>query len=277
MPSTYAHQVFGEAVRNALPDPLRSFIDENRELFSIGLHGPDILFYYRPLVRNPVSRLGGMLHRKPGIYFFRPAAKTLARRGLLAPDLAYLSGFLCHFALDAACHGYVAEKMQASGISHAEIEGEFDRSLLVRQGKNPLAEDLIAEVHPSAENAAVIARYFPTLNRQTVLQALRSMVFYHHLLFAPHNPKRTVLYTGLKLLGQYESLHGHIISEVPNPACADSNERLWQLLEEAVPQAVALITQFPDLARGKAAWPGDYWIDFESQPAEDAAEKEEQP
>lgn len=27
------------------------------------------------------------------------------------------------------CHGYIDEKIQASGVSHAEIEVEFDRML----------------------------------------------------------------------------------------------------------------------------------------------------
>ena len=36
---------------------------------------------------------------------------------------------LCHFSLDVMCHGYIDEKIQAGGVSHAEIEIEFDRML----------------------------------------------------------------------------------------------------------------------------------------------------
>ena len=47
MPSTYAHRRFGVNVLEHLPDELRAQLEQNRELYDIGLHGPDLLFYYR--------------------------------------------------------------------------------------------------------------------------------------------------------------------------------------------------------------------------------------
>ena len=44
MPTTYAHYKFGKEVISALPRPLQSSIENNRELFDIGVHGPDLLF-----------------------------------------------------------------------------------------------------------------------------------------------------------------------------------------------------------------------------------------
>ena len=44
MPTTYAHYKFGKEVISALPRPLRSTVENHRELFDIGLHDPDILF-----------------------------------------------------------------------------------------------------------------------------------------------------------------------------------------------------------------------------------------
>ena len=52
MPTTYAHYKFGKEVISALPRPLRSTVENHRELFDIGLHGPDILFYYHPMKRT---------------------------------------------------------------------------------------------------------------------------------------------------------------------------------------------------------------------------------
>ena len=46
MPSTYAHRRFGTNVLEHLPDELRAQLEQNRELYDIGLHGPDLLFYY---------------------------------------------------------------------------------------------------------------------------------------------------------------------------------------------------------------------------------------
>ena len=49
MPTTYAHYKFGKEVMSALPRPLQNSIENKRALFDIGLHGPDILFYYKAL------------------------------------------------------------------------------------------------------------------------------------------------------------------------------------------------------------------------------------
>ena len=49
MPSTYAHYTFGERMLPLFPAKIRALIQENRALYDIGLHGPDILFYYKAL------------------------------------------------------------------------------------------------------------------------------------------------------------------------------------------------------------------------------------
>ena len=46
MPSTYAHRRFGADVLQQLPAALQDQIGKNRALFDVGLHGPDLLFYY---------------------------------------------------------------------------------------------------------------------------------------------------------------------------------------------------------------------------------------
>ena len=61
MPTTYAHYKFGNEVISALPRPLQSSIENHRELFDIGVHGPDILFYYQPIKKNRVSGQGKCL------------------------------------------------------------------------------------------------------------------------------------------------------------------------------------------------------------------------
>ena len=67
MPTTYAHYKFGKEVISALPRPLRSTVENHRELFDIGLHGPDILFYYHLFHENPVSQKGMAMREQSGI------------------------------------------------------------------------------------------------------------------------------------------------------------------------------------------------------------------
>lgn len=61
-------QIWKEVI-SALPRPLRSTVENHRELFDIGLHGPDILFYYHPMKRNTVNGQGYDLHDKPADLF----------------------------------------------------------------------------------------------------------------------------------------------------------------------------------------------------------------
>ena len=57
MPSTYAHRRFGANVLDHLPAPLREKLEAHRELYDIGLHGPDLLFYYHAEKSTPVAAL----------------------------------------------------------------------------------------------------------------------------------------------------------------------------------------------------------------------------
>ena len=62
MPSTYAHYIFGQQIRGRLSGYERKVIDKYPELFNIGLHGPDILFYYRPLGKNKFMQQRFYIH-----------------------------------------------------------------------------------------------------------------------------------------------------------------------------------------------------------------------
>ena len=69
MPSTYAHRRFGADVLALLPDGLRATLEQHRELYDMGLHGPDLMFYYKALQSNPVNRLGNAMHEQKGEVF----------------------------------------------------------------------------------------------------------------------------------------------------------------------------------------------------------------
>lgn len=241
MPSTYAHYRFGQAVLAGLPEPLQSVIRGDLELYHIWLHGPDLLFYDHPLWSVPVNRVGYGTHERSGEDFFAPAAELLSTLGFSQAHLAYLYGFLCHFALDRACHSYIDEKIAASGVRHTEIEVEFDRMLLVRDGMDPLRQSLTDHIHPSPESAAVIAGFFPAVTAKQIFHAEKAFVSYNKLLIAPGNAKRRLIHALLRLTGNYTEMHGLLVNRTPNPLCADSNEILMRLYTQAIPAAQVLI------------------------------------
>ena len=63
MPSTYAHYRLGQEVYKSVSALARTAIKSHKELFDIGLHGPDILFYYRPLAGKSSVRQMRMIKR----------------------------------------------------------------------------------------------------------------------------------------------------------------------------------------------------------------------
>ena len=257
MPSTYAHKHFGDRILRRDPPALKGLTPAQKELFFIGLHGPDILFYYKALTVNRVNAVGFGQHEKPAAEFFGPAAALVRTmpvedRGL---SRAYLMGFLCHFALDSACHGYIEQKIHVSGVTHTEIEGEFDRSLLVEAGRDPLREDLAAHIAPSAEAGAVIAPFFPGVTPEQVERSLRSMRFYNRLLVAPGGPKRALVNAVLKVTGNYKEMHGMLLNRQPNPACEDSSLRLKKLMDRAVGECLRLTEAYWPCLEGESPLP----------------------
>lgn len=246
MPSTYAHFIFGKKVFRALPRELRQITRRYRDLYLIGLHGPDILFYYKALTSNAVNAVGFGMHDKPAAEFFCRAAQIVRREkgGSEERELAYLLGFVCHFALDSACHSYIENKIRISGISHTEIESEFDRMLMVQNGLDPLRHSLTGHIRPTAENAASIAPFFKNVTAAQTERALRSMVWYNRLLRAPGRNKRRAIYAVLKISGNYEAMQGMMINRKTNPACVDSSLRLEKLMSRAVPLSVNLCKNF---------------------------------
>lgn len=255
MPTTYAHYKHGEAVKERVKPEARKIIEMYPELFHFGVHGPDLLFYYDALKKNPVNRLGSAIHSRPGREFFEPAVEVLRqveqeKKGDVNPSLAYLYGFLCHYTLDVCCHGYIQEKIDKSGITHSELEAEFDRELLVRDGKDPVSSKLTGHLVPSGKNARVISRFFGEVNQEEILKAMKDMVKYLDLLVLPQKWKRNTVLLLLRVAKQYDGKHGLIINYEKNENCADSTEKLLQLMDAAVDLAASLIDEFPSLESG---------------------------
>ena len=130
MPTTYAHYRFGKEVTEALPRGLQNTIEYHRDLYDIGLHGPDILFYYKALKSHPVNQQGHTVHENFADTFFEHAVSVIEKAEDPAAARVYIYGVICHFALDSECHPYIEKMIQESGISHCELEMEFDRMLM---------------------------------------------------------------------------------------------------------------------------------------------------
>lgn len=251
MPAAYAHYVFGQKVLKELPRNLQERIKEYLPLYHIGLHGPDILFYYEPLRSNDISRLGTELHEAEAEGFFDHARKLiLAAEGEEKAAMeAYISGFICHFMLDSECHGYIAEKMKESELSHAEIETEFDCMLMRKKGLDPHTRNAAKHLMVNKNCAGIIAPFF-NLEPKQIYKAVRSMKRCQQMLLVPKQSKRMFLNAALKVSGKYESLHGMMVNEEPNQRCVDSNWELFGRLKAAVDPCEELIEEYLEECSG---------------------------
>lgn len=251
MPAAYAHIAFGREVLKTLPAPIQTLIGEHFDAFALGVHGPDLLFYYHPLAANPTSDIGYRLHVEQAAPFFARAKTVFTARGRRDGDAAYLYGYLCHFALDSMAHPLVAAKLVRSPeVTHTETESSFDRLLLEREGEDPLSADLTAHIHPSAFLADIAAAYYG-LPAQKTKKALKSILFYNRLLRAPHLAKRRAICLVLRLTGNYREIHGMMIPYQKDERCKDSDGELFRAFERAVPKAHELIASYETYLRGE--------------------------
>lgn len=240
MPVTYAHYRFGREAMSAMAPELQSLISSHQQLFDFGIHGPDLLFFHRPLVKNPVKQLGYDSHHHTGGDFFTAAAE--ATRSSQDPEAAksYLLGLLCHYALDRCCHPAVA-KAEQTGLSHAGIEAAFDRYLMAQDGLDPVSHRTTAHLHPSRDTAGIIAPFFPPLSEQTVYRCQRSLVFYMDLIVAK-GAKRKLLSLVMTLLRKPHLKH-MMVPLTTRPEYAESDRQLSLCYTEALVLVELLLPQ----------------------------------
>ncbi len=244
MPSTYAHYRFGQDVRNALPEELQTIAKKHLSLYHIGLHGPDILFYYHPLFRHPVNQLGYQLHKKNASVFFRKCLSVLRDMSDPEAGLAYMLGFICHFALDSECHGYIEYKINHSNLTHTEIESDFERKLLRDGDYQPERTCITTHIFPKDGDTEIIARFFPGIQEKQIRKALSSMIFYNKLLLAPTREKRDCILLLLRITGHYKEMHGLLIPQHSRHGCEDSTRELTRRYLDAIPVATHLCENF---------------------------------
>lgn len=265
MPSTYAHYIFGQQIRRQLTGYERKVVDKYQELFNIGLHGPDILFYYKPLRKNKVNRLGNRIHDESGRKFFVHAAKVLHTHDQYEEYLAYVYGVICHFALDETCHGYVEQAVKEIGLAHIAVEGELDRELMIMNGVDPVRRRMTEHIVPSMKNAAIIKEFYHGITAKEVQEALSDMIFFDRLFVCPLKLKRMAIYAALKVTGLYYDFHGFVIKYHKNEACSVQIRHLLRLYEQAIPLAGKLIGEYKAFLAGQLTLDSVYGYTFGSQ------------
>lgn len=243
MPTTYAHYTFGGLVLDNLDNDIKKLISANIYLFNIGLHGPDILFYFKALSSNRISKIGHEIHSLTADNFFENAKGVINECSDTEAACAYILGYICHFILDSECHPYVNEK-ESDKLTHSEIETEFERFLMLKNNKDPISFKPTSHIIPSIEYAKCISLFYEDITSSEILKALKSMKFYLNILVAPGHLKRSVIINALKLSGNYESMNGLLMNYSKNPKCIEINKKLYELYIKAVVPTSYIINEY---------------------------------
>lgn len=249
MPTTYTHDLFGKKVYRQLSPEIRKVIRKNGDLFRIGLHGPDILFY--DLTDFSVSSIGVEMHSIPAAAFFLRGMSIVRSRG----DerlLSYLLGFGCHYLLDSVCHPYVDDMAKARVISHTLLEKEFDRTLMIETNKNPYHFYPSDCIVPKISYARVIRKMFPGLNTRDILVSLRMMKFLTNAMVYDNRGKRRFLVAFLtRFAGKKKSRAAleFFMEKKPVPGSEKPVEELHQYFDQAVEEAPAYVEELFSLSK----------------------------
>lgn len=150
MPDVAVHAAFGREVLASLPEEIREYLLSDPYTFA--LFGPDPWFMYKPWHRR--EGRGRRMHTgKPGLFLsslLRQAGNSGARREMFS----YLSGFLCHYALDSIAHPYIIYVTAEERVfprSHMSLEHALDAFEIRRGGYG-------AEKHPVTEHYYPLVR-----------------------------------------------------------------------------------------------------------------------
>lgn len=199
MPGLITNYLFGERAYQSLsPNYLKDIIRKYPNAYRIGLQGPDIFFYYLSYyMRTRKNNIYTVLHKKNTGMFLDNMIEYAV---ILEPEesevcLAYISGFLCHYALDIHTHPYFRYRVEQDFLEHHErqsipfyyrrIETLMDTLLLKRLNHmEPSQLNLEALVSASKKERKLISdclvyalrtTYHYRISRKTVLKVLHSV------------------------------------------------------------------------------------------------------
>lgn len=245
MPSTYAHKKFGALVYHRLPKDIKSITAQNYEYFLAGLHGPDVLFFHKPGFHGGVSEIGKRMHKASFEEMYCHAVRVL----LLEPEeekLAYFTGCICHFMLDSACHPIVRKAVDETGMTHGKIEVEFDRYLLMKDGKEPLQYPLGGHIPVMMNVAEAAAAFYPGVSAEDFLVSLMSMKAVVTVCGSNRDAVRHTVCKVMEKTGHEDKIASLVMSRQKSIMVNSYTREMYKKLLSEADTAVNLIARFTE-------------------------------
>ena len=254
MPASYAHYRFGREILPLLPEDARQCIRRFRRMYDMGLHGPDIFFFYNPLMKTAVGDLSGKFHRMTGAEFFACACTQANSEAAQA----YLYGLLAHYCLDSVSHPFVRQMVEKGETTHTLLESEFDRYLMAMDGiQEPDLYDLSPRLKLTRGECMTVATFYPGSTGGNVNLSVKNMALMHKF-GANKNRARTE-----KLLKKLKpSLLEGLIPAQPLEGYTRMNSELLVRFNRAMKQYAPMLEQLREYMRTGAELGEEFLPDF---------------
>ena len=187
-------------------------------------------------------------------------------------SVGYGAGFLCHLALDSACHGYVNYRAAQGPISHMALEGEYDRMLLEGDGLDAFSEAHLPKAPADQAVWEAAAQAFDHASPRKMRRAYRSMNFYLDVLARSNGRAAGKVIGAVSQVLPIRSSKGVALKAQPHPSALESNAHLDRLAEAAVPETAEQISAFFQAIQAEQPVPRWFDRDFKGVPPRPAAQ-----
>lgn len=281
MPAIFAHYFCGEKAIKRMDKHTRELYEQNWPMFRLGCQGPDILFYHNvePWRKDyGLYQLGRSMHAKYIDRMVHSALSFIRRAPRAQQDglVAYLAGYLCHYALDSTTHPYVYYVAKDS-IHHIRLETMLDVMMREKRHLKPGQLTVGAIIALPAEEMKRVGELYSAVCKEVyereippdyVVKALRDMNLSQRILRDPKGRKIKLVRGLERMLRRPEGDFTRIVYPLhpdekydyanlknrpwKNP-CDESivkQDNFFELVEQAAQQAAELATMLYKVYNG---------------------------
>lgn len=244
MPAAFAHDLYGRRVYRKLDPEMQKLIRKERNCYFLGLHGPDVLFFYKAWGKNPVNQKGCRLHAEPAAVLFAHGLEEFRRANGWEKDAicAYLLGVACHFSLDNALHGYINAKAASTKLSHADIETELDRRLISREHMDPLKTNVTCHLKNTMRTRMAASRVLGE-KPNVISKCIVSFKLINRLFVNSGEFTKRMVRSAMRFSGSYGEVQGMIMRRTPVAGCGEITDYLERRFFKEIPEGAELLEE----------------------------------
>ena len=245
----YAQYRLGTELISAMPPEMKRSIGRFRQLYDMGLHGPELLMY---------CNQGQKFRQQTGTVFFERVCRAV-RMDRSEGAMAYLCGLVAHYAISSISTSFLNRTSEALSIRTAKIRTEFDRYLLEKDGKKPpYRHDRSLHIHLTPGECDTVSMFYPGISAGTIGKCVKRMARIMHLPVMPAGSRRDLVVKLMTLRKEGD----YVMDVHPDYRLKEANEGLMRLYELARDHYASLLNQILIRLRKKTTLSADFSLPF---------------